>query len=53
MILRDVQLRDYQIHLADRAAGSDVNIDLAPLNLDLSDFDSLGTSPFSITLDTG
>lgn len=53
VILRDVQLRDYQIHLADRAAGSDVNIDLAPLNLDISDFDSLGTSPFSITLDTG
>ncbi|WP_425913101.1 DUF748 domain-containing protein [Pseudomonas sp. GWSMS-1] len=53
VILRDVQLRDYQIHLADRAAGTDVNIDLAPLNLDLSDFDSLGTSPFSITLDTG
>ncbi|MGE6793545.1 DUF748 domain-containing protein [Pseudomonas guineae] len=53
MILRDVQLRDYQIHLADRATGPDVNIDLAPLNLDLSNFDSFGTSPFTIKLDTG
>ncbi|WP_341304797.1 DUF748 domain-containing protein [Pseudomonas sp. TMP25] len=53
VILRDVQLRDYQIHLADRAAGPEVTIDLAPLNLDLSDFDSAGTSPFTITLDSG
>ena len=53
MILRDVQLRDYQVHLADRAAGQHVKIDLAPLNLDLSDFDSLGTSPFTLKLDTG
>lgn len=53
VILRDVQLRDYQLHLADRAAGQHVKIDLAPLNLDLSDFDSLGTSPFTLKLDTG
>ncbi|MCZ4324439.1 DUF748 domain-containing protein [Pseudomonas anguilliseptica] len=53
VILRDVQLRDYQVHLADRAGGAEVKIDLAPLNLDLSDFDSLGTSPFALKLDTG
>lgn len=53
VVLRDVQLRDYQVHLADRAAGPEVNIDLAPLNLDLSNFDSLGTSPFTLKLDTG
>ncbi|MGB4073635.1 DUF748 domain-containing protein [Pseudomonas sp.] len=53
VILRDVQLRDYQVHLADRAAGAEVKVDLAPLNLDLSDFDSLGTSPFALKLDTG
>ncbi|MFZ3154274.1 DUF748 domain-containing protein [Pseudomonas sp.] len=53
VILRDVQLRDSQVHLADRAGGADVNIDLAPLNLDLSNFDSLGTSPFVLKLDTG
>lgn len=54
VLLRDMQLRDYQIHLADRAAGSqEVKLDLAPLNLDLKDFDSLGTSPFDLKLDTG
>jgi uncharacterized protein involved in outer membrane biogenesis len=54
VLLRDVQLRDYQIHLADRAAGAqEVKLDLAPLNLDLKDFDSLGTSPFALKLDTG
>ncbi|WP_220812168.1 DUF748 domain-containing protein [Pseudomonas paralcaligenes] len=54
VLLRDVQLRDYQIHLADRAAGPDeVKLDLAPLNLDIQDFDSLGTSPFALKLDTG
>ncbi|MDG9927652.1 MULTISPECIES: DUF748 domain-containing protein [unclassified Pseudomonas] len=54
VLLRDVQLRDYQIHLADRAVGPDeVKLDLAPLNLDIQDFDSLGTSPFALKLDTG
>jgi uncharacterized protein involved in outer membrane biogenesis/outer membrane protein OmpA-like peptidoglycan-associated protein len=53
VILRDVQLRDYQVHLADRVPEQDVAIDLGPLNLDLQDFDSLGTSPFSLKLDTG
>ncbi|WP_394560774.1 DUF748 domain-containing protein [Aquipseudomonas alcaligenes] len=54
VLLRDVQLREYQIHLADRAAGSqEVKLDLAPLNLDLKDFDSLGTSPFGLKLETG
>src|SRR5690606_12764337 len=54
VLLHDVRLRDYQIHLADRAAGSqEVRLDLAPLNLDLRDFDSLGTTPFALTLDTG
>jgi uncharacterized protein involved in outer membrane biogenesis len=54
VLLRDVQLRNYQIHLADRAAGAqEVTLDLTPLNLDLKDFDSLGTSPFALKLDTG
>lgn len=53
VILRDVQLRDYQVHLADRVPEQDVALDLGPLNLDLHDFDSLGTSPFSLKLDTG
>ena len=54
VLLRDVQLRDYQIHLADRAAGAqEVKLDLTPLNLVLKDFDSLGTSPFAVALETG
>ncbi|WP_252272825.1 DUF748 domain-containing protein [Pseudomonas subflava] len=54
VLLRDVQLRDYQIHLADRATGSgEVRLDLTPLSLDLRDFDSLGTAPFQLNLDTG
>lgn len=52
VILRDVELRDYQIHLADRAPGTEVKVELGPLNLDLKDFDSLGTSPFSLKLET-
>lgn len=53
VLLRDVQLRDYLVHLADHVPEQDVAIDLGPLNLDLQDFDSLGTSPFSLKLDTG
>ena len=52
VILRDVQLRDYQLHLADRAAGAEVKLGLSALNLDLRDFDSLGTSPFTLNLET-
>lgn len=51
--LRDVQLRDYQVHLSDRASGEPVMLDLGPLNLDLQHFDSLGTQPFTLKLDTG
>ncbi|MGV8843248.1 MAG: DUF748 domain-containing protein [Pseudomonas sp.] len=51
--LRDVQLRDYQLHLTDRVPEQPVTLELGPLNLDLQDFDSLGNSPFSLKLDTG
>ncbi len=53
VLLRDAQLRDYRVHLADRVPEQEVAIELGPLNLDLEDFDSLGTSPFSLKLDTG
>ncbi|MCQ4296717.1 DUF748 domain-containing protein [Pseudomonas stutzeri] len=53
LLLRDAQLRDYRVHLADRVPDDDVELALGPLNLDISDFDSLGTSPFSLKLDTG
>jgi outer membrane protein OmpA-like peptidoglycan-associated protein len=51
--LRDMQLRDYQIHLTDRAVQPAVALELGPLNLDLNDFDSLNPAPFTLSLDTG
>ncbi|WP_213880648.1 DUF748 domain-containing protein [Pseudomonas sp. dw_358] len=53
VLLKDVQLRDYSVHLADRMPADAVAIDLGPLNVDLKDFDSLGQSPFTLKLDTG
>ncbi|WP_414878301.1 DUF748 domain-containing protein [Pseudomonas sp. IT-P100] len=53
VVLKDVQLRDYQVHLADRKAQPVVTLDLTPLNLDLQNFDSLNGSPFTLKLDTG
>ena len=53
LVLRDVQLRDYRIHLADRVPQQPVALELGPLNLDLTNFDSLGTSPFTLKLDSG
>lgn len=53
VLLRDVQLRDYQVHLADRVPEQVVALELGPLDLDLQNFDSLGTSPFTLRLDTG
>ena len=53
VLLKDVQLRDYQVHLADRKAQPAVTLDLTPLNLDLQNFDSLKGSPFTLKLDTG
>ena len=53
MLLRDVQLRDYSIHLADRAVQPALELKLSPLSLDLNNFDSLNQSPFSLSLDTG
>ncbi|MBP8185492.1 MAG: DUF748 domain-containing protein [Pseudomonas sp.] len=53
VLLRDVQLRDYRIHLADRAVKPALELQLDPLNLDLSNFDSLNQSPFTLSLDTG
>ena len=53
VLLKDVQLRDYQVHLADRSAKPAVALEVGPLNLDLQDFDSLNQSPFTLKLDTG
>ena len=46
-------LSNYQLHLQDRQPAEDVTLELAPLNLSLRDFDSLGQAPFQLSLDTG
>ncbi|WP_223515625.1 DUF748 domain-containing protein [Pseudomonas sp. GL-B-19] len=53
VLLKDVQLRDSQVHLADRKAQPAVALEVGPLNLDLQNFDSLNGSPFNLKLDTG
>ena len=53
VLLKDVQLRNYTVHLADRSANPPVTLDVTPLNVDLQDFDSLNGSPFKLKLDTG
>lgn len=53
VLLEDVQLRDYQVHLADRVPADEVAVDVGPLNLDLHDFDSLNGAPFTLKLDAG
>lgn len=53
VLLHDAQLRDYRVHLADRVPDDEVQLELGPLNLDISDFDSLANRPFSLKLDTG
>lgn len=53
VLLKDVQLRNYQVHLADRSQKEPVALDVGPLNVDLQNFDSLNQSPFTLKLDTG
>lgn len=53
VLLRDIQLRNYQVHLADRTHKEPVALEVGPLNLDLQNFDSLNQSPFILKLDTG
>ncbi|MBV4489822.1 DUF748 domain-containing protein [Pseudomonas oryzicola] len=53
VLLKDVQLRNYLVHLADRTQKEAVALDVGPLNADLQGFDSLNQSPFSLKLDTG
>ncbi|MBU0835922.1 MAG: DUF748 domain-containing protein [Gammaproteobacteria bacterium] len=53
VLLRDAQLRDYRVHLVDRVPDDEVALELGPLDLNIREFDSLGTSPFSLELETG
>ncbi|PRB80282.1 hypothetical protein CQ007_13965 [Pseudomonas sp. MYb185] len=52
ILLTDAQLRDYQLHLTDQQPSQPVSLDIGPLNLDLSDFDSQAETPFQLRLDT-
>jgi uncharacterized protein involved in outer membrane biogenesis len=53
VLLKDVQLRNYLVHLADRSQKEPVALDVGPLNVDLQGFDSLNQAPFTLKLDTG
>ncbi|MCM8562022.1 DUF748 domain-containing protein [Pseudomonas shahriarae] len=53
VLLKDVQLRNYQVHLADRQVKPAVALELGPLNVDVQDFDSLNQSPFTLKIDSG
>ncbi|WP_144174939.1 DUF748 domain-containing protein [Pseudomonas sp. Kh13] len=53
VLLKDVQLRNYLVHLADRTQKEPVALDVGQLNADLQGFDSLNQSPFTLKLDTG
>lgn len=52
VVVEDTQLRGYQLHLSDRVPAEDVTLELGPLDLDVAGFDSLGTSPFTLELNT-
>ncbi len=53
VLLKDVQLRNYQVHLADRQAKPVVALELGPLNVDMQNFDSLNQSPFTLKIESG
>ncbi|MGY4639800.1 DUF748 domain-containing protein [Pseudomonas sp. TE24901] len=53
VLLKDVQLRNYQVHLADRQVKPAVALELGPLNVDVQNFDSLNQNPFTLKVDTG
>lgn len=53
VLLKDVELRDYRVHLADNVPKTPVALEVGPLNLNVKNFDSLNQSPFSLKLDTG
>ncbi|UII70751.1 DUF748 domain-containing protein [Pseudomonas sp. HN11] len=53
VLLKDVQLRNYQVHLADRQAKPAVALEVGPLNVDLQNFDSLNQNPFTLKVDSG
>jgi uncharacterized protein involved in outer membrane biogenesis len=52
IVLRDAELRNYQLHLADEVPEQNVELELGPLDLDVRNFDSRGTTPLDLKLTT-
>ncbi len=50
--IADAELRGYQLHLADKAPEPNVELEVGPLDLDVRNFDSSGTSPVELKLKT-
>ncbi|MBA6420470.1 DUF748 domain-containing protein [Pseudomonas sp. 5Ae-yellow] len=51
--LKDATLDGSQLHLVDRVPSKPVALEVGPLDISISQFDSLGTTPFSVQLTTG
>lgn len=52
VLLDDVQLRNYSVHLVDKLQAEPVPLEVTALNLDIHHFDSLNGSPLALKLDT-
>ncbi|MFA5677391.1 MAG: DUF748 domain-containing protein [Pseudomonas sp.] len=52
ILVNDVQLDDYHLQLTDHQPAQPVELDIGPLNLRVSAFDSQSESPFNIQLNT-
>lgn len=53
VIVRALHLREAQVRLEDRLPAQQVSLDLGPLDIEMADFDSLGTTPFTFQLSSG
>ncbi|MBA1275268.1 DUF748 domain-containing protein [Stutzerimonas azotifigens] len=53
VLLRDAGLEGATVHLTDRVPDDEVTLDLTPLDIHLRDFDSAGTTPFSLSVNAG
>ncbi|MEL7558460.1 DUF748 domain-containing protein [Stutzerimonas chloritidismutans] len=52
IVIGDAELRGYQLHLADKTPEPNADLEVGPLDLDVRNFDSRGTSPMDLKLKT-
>ena len=52
IVIADAELRGYHLHLADKAPEPNVELEVGPLDLDVRNFDSRGSSPVALKLKT-